>query len=47
VQYGAEIRWENIEGCREQFFKAMRGRYVEARSRSAMLEAVFSKLHGE
>jgi tRNA pseudouridine38-40 synthase len=45
VQYGPEIRWENVEGCREQFFKSLRARYIDARSRSSILEAIFSTLH--
>ncbi len=46
VEYGPEVQWEDVDGCREQFFKALRARYVEARSRSAMLEAIFAALLG-
>jgi tRNA pseudouridine38-40 synthase len=45
VQYGPEVRWEDVEGCREQFFKALRARYIEAKARSSMLEAIFSTLN--
>ncbi len=45
VQYGPEILWENVEGCREQFFKALRTRYIEARTRSSVLEAIFTRFH--
>nr|MDO8087715.1 hypothetical protein [Candidatus Sigynarchaeum springense] len=41
VQYGPEIAWEDVDGCLEQFFKALRAKYIEDRSRSALLEAVF------
>jgi hypothetical protein len=47
VVFGPDIRWENIEGCREQFFKAIRPRYVEAKSRSSILEAIHAKLREE
>jgi tRNA pseudouridine38-40 synthase len=47
VQHGPEIRWESVDGCREQFFRSLRARYIDARSRSAMLEAAFTKLLGE
>ncbi|NMC04147.1 MAG: hypothetical protein GYA24_02990 [Candidatus Lokiarchaeota archaeon] len=47
VHYGPEIRWENVEGCRGQFIKALRTRYIDAMARATMLDAAFSCFRGK
>ncbi|MEX2683953.1 MAG: hypothetical protein Q6373_020450 [Candidatus Sigynarchaeota archaeon] len=44
IQYEPEVAWEDLDGCREQFFKALRARYIVERARSAMLEAIFTTM---
>ncbi|MBN2153716.1 MAG: hypothetical protein JW839_19825 [Candidatus Lokiarchaeota archaeon] len=44
VRYGPGIRWEDVDGCREQFVNTVQARYIDARTRSAVLQAAYSTM---